>query len=95
MSEGGEARWCVVTGGRGFAARHLVEMLLRSAEWHVRIVDLPPSIKLESSEEEGEGGVLGIALRSGGALYVPADLRDKSQVVQGYHILRSLRSVVA
>ncbi|CAL5341004.1 unnamed protein product [Camellia sinensis] len=26
---GGEERWCVVTGGRGFAARHLVEMLIR------------------------------------------------------------------
>ncbi|KAK1313646.1 3beta-hydroxysteroid-dehydrogenase/decarboxylase isoform 2 [Acorus calamus] len=40
--EGGDAEGvCVVTGGRGFAARHLVEMLLRSPKWSlVRIADL-------------------------------------------------------
>lgn len=80
MAEG-EARWCVVTGGRGFAARHLVEMLIRSREWSVRIADLGPTIKLEQYEEEG---VLGDALRSGHAEYVCADLRNKAQVVKAF-----------
>ncbi|XP_058108583.1 3beta-hydroxysteroid-dehydrogenase/decarboxylase isoform X2 [Magnolia sinica] len=78
MAEGDE-RWCVVTGGRGFAARHLVEMLIQSGEWLVRIADLAPSIKLDPSEEEG---VLGDALQSGRAMYVSADLRNKAQVAK-------------
>ncbi|KAK9146882.1 hypothetical protein Sjap_006785 [Stephania japonica] len=75
---GGE-RWCMVTGGRGFAARHLVVMLLRSGNWSVRIADLGPSIKLEAYEEEG---ILGEAIRSGKAQYVSADLRNKAQVIK-------------
>ncbi|XP_028115946.1 3beta-hydroxysteroid-dehydrogenase/decarboxylase-like isoform X1 [Camellia sinensis] len=74
----GEERWCVVTGGRGFAARHLVEMLIRYM-FSVRIADLGPSIELDPSEDIG---TLGQALRSGRAQYVSADLRDKSQVLQ-------------
>ncbi|GMP97339.1 hypothetical protein CsSME_00045631 [Camellia sinensis var. sinensis] len=77
----GEERWCVVTGGRGFAARHLVEMLIRYDMFSVRIADLGPSIELDPSEDIG---TLGQALRSGRAQYVSADLRDKSQVLQGY-----------
>ncbi|KAK1313645.1 3beta-hydroxysteroid-dehydrogenase/decarboxylase isoform 2 [Acorus calamus] len=79
--DGGEVdRVCVVTGGRGFAARHLVEMLLRSPKWSVvRIADLGPSIRLDPAEEEGP---LGGAIRSGRAIYVSADLRDKLQVVK-------------
>uniref|UniRef100_A0A7N0VCL2 Reticulon-like protein n=1 Tax=Kalanchoe fedtschenkoi TaxID=63787 RepID=A0A7N0VCL2_KALFE len=72
-------RWCVVTGGRGFAARHLVEMLIRYEIFSVRIADLPPSIKLEPDEENG---MLGEALKSGRAQYVSFDLRDKAQVVK-------------
>lgn len=75
----GEQKWCVVTGGRGFAARHLVEMLIRSGRFSVRIADLGPSIKLEPSEEKG---LLGEALQSGRAEYVSADLRDKAQVLK-------------
>ncbi|KAK8960285.1 3beta-hydroxysteroid-dehydrogenase/decarboxylase isoform 2 [Platanthera guangdongensis] len=75
-------RWCVVTGGRGFAARHLVDMLLRSPEWHVRIADLSPSINLESHEETG---LLGDALRSGRASYASVDLRLKRQVFKAFH----------
>ncbi|XP_077228107.1 3beta-hydroxysteroid-dehydrogenase/decarboxylase-like [Tasmannia lanceolata] len=78
---GEEERWCVVTGGRGFAARHLVEMLIRSHKWFVRIADLGPTIKLDPNEEEGD---LGHALRSGRALYVTADLRNKAQVVEAF-----------
>ncbi|XP_020696244.1 3beta-hydroxysteroid-dehydrogenase/decarboxylase isoform X1 [Dendrobium catenatum] len=74
-------RWCAVTGGRGFAARHLVEMLLRSQEWCVRIADLGPSINLEPHEETG---VLGDALKSGRAAYVSADLRLKPQVFKAF-----------
>lgn len=77
---GGEERWCVVTGGRGFAARHLVEMLIRSGKWWVRIADLGPDINLDPYEEEG---LLGEALRSGRASYFSADLRNKAQVASG------------
>lgn len=73
-------RWCVVTGGRGFAARHLVEMLVRYEMFLVRIADLAPAIQLDPQEESG---VLGEAMRSGRVQYVSADLRDKSQVVKG------------
>ncbi|XP_059641180.1 3beta-hydroxysteroid-dehydrogenase/decarboxylase [Cornus florida] len=76
---GGEDRWCVVTGGRGFAARHLVVMLIRFEMFSVRIADLPPSIKLDPDEEKGP---LGEALRSGHAQYISTDLRDKSQVLK-------------
>ncbi|KAE8735281.1 3beta-hydroxysteroid-dehydrogenase/decarboxylase isoform 2 [Hibiscus syriacus] len=75
----GEERWCVVTGGRGFAARHLVEMLIKCDMFSVRIVDLPSKIDLESHEENG---LLGEALRSGRADYVSADLRHKAQVLK-------------
>ncbi|CAH9072435.1 unnamed protein product [Cuscuta europaea] len=76
---GGEERWSVVTGGRGFVARHLVEMLIRHGMFHVRVADLSPEISLEPHEENG---TLGQALRSGRAVYVPMDLRDKSQVLK-------------
>lgn len=77
---GGEEKWCVVTGGRGFAARHLVVMLIKYGMFSVRIADLGPTIKLD---EEEENGVLGEALKSGRAEYVSADLRDKAQVLKG------------
>ncbi|KAH6837097.1 3beta-hydroxysteroid-dehydrogenase/decarboxylase isoform 2 [Perilla frutescens var. hirtella] len=76
---GGEEKWCVVTGGRGFAARHLVAMLIKYGMFSVRIADLGPTIKLDEDEENG---VLGEALKSGRAEYVSADLRDKAQVVR-------------
>ncbi|CAF2316932.1 hypothetical protein BRARA_J00535 [Brassica rapa] len=74
-------RWCVVTGGRGFAARHLVEMLVRHEMFHVRIADLAPAIQLEAHEETG---LLGEAMRSGRVHYVSADLRDKAQVIKSF-----------
>ncbi|KAG5620595.1 hypothetical protein H5410_005813, partial [Solanum commersonii] len=74
-----QERWCVVTGGRGFAARHLVEMLIRYEMFQVRIADLGPAIKLEPDEEEG---TVGKAMRSGRAKYVSMDLRDKAQVLK-------------
>ncbi|KAJ6698279.1 3BETA-HYDROXYSTEROID-DEHYDROGENASE/DECARBOXYLASE ISOFORM 1 [Salix purpurea] len=75
----GEERWCVVTGGRGFAARHLVEMLIQYDLFSVRIADLEPQITLTTEEQNG---VLGHALKSGRANYVSADLRDKPQVLK-------------
>ncbi|XVE97784.1 hypothetical protein REPUB_Repub03eG0048600 [Reevesia pubescens] len=75
----GEERWCVVTGGRGFAARHLVEMLIKYDMFAVRIADLPSTIDLEPHEENG---LLGEALRSGRAHYVSTDLRQKAQVLK-------------
>jgi len=75
-----EDKWCVVTGGRGFAARHLVEMLIRHSEYSVRIADLEDSIVLDSAEQLG---LLGQALDSGRAQYVSVDLRNKAQVLKG------------
>lgn len=80
VMSGGEERWCVVTGGRGFAARHLVEMLIKYNMFSVRIADLGATIELEPHEEQG---VLGQALSSGCAQYFPVDLRHKFQVLQG------------
>ncbi|KAF3446130.1 hypothetical protein FNV43_RR11309 [Rhamnella rubrinervis] len=77
----GEEKWCVVTGGRGFAARHLVEMLIRYEMFSVRIADLGPTLDLEPTEEDG---VLGKALRSGRAQYVSTDLRRKDQVLKAF-----------
>jgi nucleoside-diphosphate-sugar epimerase len=73
-------RWCVVTGGRGFAARHLVEQLIRSGAWSVRIADLSPTITLDPYEEDG---LLEEAFRTGRAAYASADLRNKDQVIKG------------
>lgn len=73
-------RWCVVTGGRGFAARHLVEMLIRYDMFSVRIADLAPTIDLHPNEDKG---FLGQALRSARAVYVSMDLRNKANVVKG------------
>ncbi|XVF48788.1 hypothetical protein PTKIN_Ptkin03bG0216700 [Pterospermum kingtungense] len=75
----GEERWCVVTGGRGFAARHLVEMLIKLEMFAVRIADLPSTVDLEPYEDNG---VLGEAFRSGRAQYVSTDLRHKAQVLK-------------
>ena len=86
---GGEDRWCVVTGGRGFAARHLVEMLIRYDMFSVRVADLGPFIRLDPAEEKG---TLGQALQSGRAQYVSADLCDKSQVLKGHSIYPFLYS---
>ncbi|KAK4347665.1 hypothetical protein RND71_034004 [Anisodus tanguticus] len=72
--------------GRGFAARHLVEMLIRYEIYHVRIADLGPTIKLEPSEDKG---TLGNALQSGHAVYVSMDLLNKSQVLKAVSSLRN------
>ncbi|XP_013601109.1 PREDICTED: 3beta-hydroxysteroid-dehydrogenase/decarboxylase isoform 1-like [Brassica oleracea var. oleracea] len=76
-----ERWWCVVTGGRGFAARHLVEMLVRYQMFHVRIADLAPAVQLDAHEETG---LLGEAMRSGRVQYVSADLRNKAQVIKAF-----------
>ncbi|KAM7468332.1 hypothetical protein LguiB_015894 [Lonicera macranthoides] len=71
----GQERWCVVSGGRGFAPRHLVEMLIHYEMFSVCVANLGITLKLEPEEEKG---TLGDAIRTGRAQYV--DLRDKSQV---------------
>ncbi|XP_030926225.1 3beta-hydroxysteroid-dehydrogenase/decarboxylase-like [Quercus lobata] len=75
----GTERWCVVTGGRGFAARHLVEKLISYNMFLVRIADMGPTISLDPHEENG---TLGQALRSAQAVYVSMDLRNKDQVLK-------------
>ncbi|XP_051230545.1 3beta-hydroxysteroid-dehydrogenase/decarboxylase-like [Lolium perenne] len=74
-----EARWCAVTGGRGFMARHLVMALLRSGGWRVRITDLAPDAALEPTENDG---LLGAALRGGRAVYVAADVCELVQLTE-------------
>ncbi|XP_061374909.1 3beta-hydroxysteroid-dehydrogenase/decarboxylase isoform X2 [Gastrolobium bilobum] len=76
-----EDMWCVVTGGRGFAARHLVQMLIQYNTYSVRVADLGATIELEPAEETG---VLGQALRSGRAQYISLDLRNKDQVLKAF-----------
>ncbi|CAN0887769.1 3beta-hydroxysteroid-dehydrogenase/decarboxylase isoform 2 [Linum grandiflorum] len=79
MSGDDGGRLCVVTGGRGFAARHLIEMLIRLDKFLVRIADLAPAIELSPEEVDGD---LARALESGRATYVSMDLRNKPQVVK-------------
>ncbi|XP_030935969.1 probable disease resistance protein At5g66900 [Quercus lobata] len=67
----GTERWCVVIGGRGFAARHLVEKLISYNMFLVRIADMGPTINLDPHEENG---TLSQALRSAQAVYVSMDL---------------------
>lgn len=83
-----DEKWCVVTGGRGFAARHLVQMLIRYDVFRVRIADLGSTVDLEPYEENG---ILAEALSSGRAQYVAIDLRIKSQVLQGQYSPSSLK----
>ncbi|KAF8728936.1 hypothetical protein HU200_018235 [Digitaria exilis] len=76
-----EPRWCAVTGGRGFLARHLVAALLRSGEWRVRVADLAPGIVLGPDETEQ---LLGDALRDGRAIYAPADVCNLEQLTKAF-----------
>uniref|UniRef100_A0A0D9Z8N9 3-beta hydroxysteroid dehydrogenase/isomerase domain-containing protein n=1 Tax=Oryza glumipatula TaxID=40148 RepID=A0A0D9Z8N9_9ORYZ len=75
------ARWCAVTGGRGFMARHLVAALLRSGEWRVRVTDLAPAITLDPVEEKG---LLGEALRDGRAVYDSVNVCNITQLTKAF-----------
>ena len=75
-----ETRWCAVTGGRGFMARHLVAALLRSGEWRVRVTDLTPTLVLGPGETEE---IFGDALRDGRAIYASADVCNLEQLIKG------------
>uniref|UniRef100_A0ACD5TLA8 Uncharacterized protein n=4 Tax=Avena sativa TaxID=4498 RepID=A0ACD5TLA8_AVESA len=79
--EPADARWCAVTGGRGFVARHLVVGLLRSGDWRVRITDLGSVAVLEPTENDG---LLGAALRDGRAVYFSADVCQVAQLTQAF-----------
>ncbi|KAG0550779.1 hypothetical protein BDA96_01G366900 [Sorghum bicolor] len=74
-----ETRWCAVTGGRGFMARHLVAALLRSGEWRVRVTDLTPTLVLGPGETEE---IFGNALRDGRAVYASADVCNLEQLIK-------------
>ncbi|TKV95645.1 hypothetical protein SEVIR_9G376200v4 [Setaria viridis] len=76
-----EARWCAVTGGRGFMARHLVAALLRSGKWRVRVTDLAPAIVLGPGEVEA---LLSDALRDGRAVYARADICNVDQLIEAF-----------
>jgi nucleoside-diphosphate-sugar epimerase len=70
---------CVVTGGRGFLAKCVVQKLLEEGRFVVRIVDLAPNISLTTEEFTGE---LGHGLETGRVQYAQCDIRDKKQVVE-------------
>ncbi|WVZ72138.1 hypothetical protein U9M48_020647 [Paspalum notatum var. saurae] len=76
-----EEKWCAVTGARGFMARHLVAALLRSGEWHVRLTDLAPVVKLGPGENEA---LLADALRDGRAVYASVDVRNLDQLIEAF-----------
>jgi sterol-4alpha-carboxylate 3-dehydrogenase (decarboxylating) len=84
-----ESKWCAVTGGRGFMARHLVAALLRSGEWCVRITDLAPEATLDDAEKEG---LLGAALRDGRAVYASTDVCDLAQLTRGSLFMSIIQS---
>ncbi|XP_051218418.1 3beta-hydroxysteroid-dehydrogenase/decarboxylase-like [Lolium perenne] len=76
-----EARWCAVTGGRGFMARHMVLALLRSGRWRVRIMDLRADAALTPEEDDG---LLGAALRDGRAVYISANVCELAQLTKAF-----------
>ncbi|KAL6878215.1 hypothetical protein ACP4OV_012385 [Aristida adscensionis] len=76
------ARWCAVTGGRGFMARHLVAALLRSGEWRVRVTDLAPAVVPRPDDDTDVE--LQAALQDGRAAYVSADVRDLAQMINAF-----------
>ncbi|CAD6203964.1 unnamed protein product [Miscanthus lutarioriparius] len=74
-------KWCAVTGGRGYMARHLVAALLRSGEWHVRVTDLAPSLVLGPGETED---LLRDALGDGRAVYASVDVCNLEQLTTAF-----------
>ncbi|KAL6878457.1 hypothetical protein ACP4OV_012627 [Aristida adscensionis] len=77
-----EERWCAVTGGRGFMARHLVAALLRSGEWRVRVTDLAPAVVPRPDDDTDVE--LQAALRDGRAVYATADVCSLEQLTQAF-----------
>eukprot|EP00850_Spirogloea_muscicola_P007110 SM000035S13090 [mRNA] locus=s35:371070:374934:- [translate_table: standard] len=72
---------CLVTGGRGFVARHLVARLLEAGGWRsVRILDLEPGPLVLAPDEAG--GPLAAALLSGRAAYLQGDVTQPAQVLR-------------
>ncbi|KAL2650983.1 hypothetical protein R1flu_019111 [Riccia fluitans] len=87
MAMGSDTEVALVTGGRGFAARHLVNQLLQKTEYHVRIMDLAPQITLTNEELEG---LLGEAVATNRVAYISADLRNRDHVFdacKGVHVV--------
>ncbi|XP_021307015.1 3beta-hydroxysteroid-dehydrogenase/decarboxylase-like isoform X1 [Sorghum bicolor] len=76
-----EARWCAVTGGRGFMARYLVAALLRSGEWRVRVTDLAPTLVFGPGETEE---ILSDALCNGRATYTSVDVCNLDQLTKAF-----------
>lgn len=70
---------CVVTGGRGFLAKVVVQKLLEEGRFVVRIVDLAPSMTLTDEELMGD---LGHGVQMGRVQYVSCDIRNRQQVVE-------------
>ncbi|KAJ7284218.1 hypothetical protein O6H91_08G071200 [Diphasiastrum complanatum] len=77
MAKGREI--CLVTGGRGFVAQQLVQKLVESERWMVRIMDLAPRARVL---EEELLSPLQEAFLDGEAEYVSADLRNRHRVFE-------------
>lgn len=81
----------MVTGGRGFMARHLVAALLRSGQWFVLVTDLAAAIELGPGETEE---LLSYALHDGRAVYSSVDICSLGQLIRGEYILHDKDSIV-
>ncbi|KAG0571474.1 hypothetical protein KC19_VG014300 [Ceratodon purpureus] len=77
MGEASEV--CVVTGGRGFLAKTVVQKLLEEGRFVVRIVDLASNMSLTDEELTGE---LGHGLGTGRVQYMSCDICSKEQLVE-------------
>ncbi|KAJ9698803.1 hypothetical protein PVL29_007734 [Vitis rotundifolia] len=75
-----------------FAARYLVEMLICSRRFSVRIAGLGPSTKLGPSEENGP---LGETLQSDYVEYVSVGFRDEAQVLKARQEAKVVSHMVA
>ncbi|XP_058102491.1 3beta-hydroxysteroid-dehydrogenase/decarboxylase-like isoform X4 [Magnolia sinica] len=72
-------RICTVLGGRSFIGRSLVQLLLKSEQWTVRIAGSAPSLILDRKEQNS---ILSDAVSIGRASYFQVDVREKSQVCE-------------
>lgn len=84
-----DLKTCAVLGGRGFVGRALVERLLRLGNWIVRVADSYKSPELKPSES-----LLADAFASGRASYFQVDVRDKSQIIEGTHLVYAFYWIV-
>eukprot|EP00245_Coleochaete_scutata_P012197 TRINITY_DN4703_c0_g1_i2.p1 TRINITY_DN4703_c0_g1~~TRINITY_DN4703_c0_g1_i2.p1 ORF type:complete len:564 (-),score=109.67 TRINITY_DN4703_c0_g1_i2:286-1977(-) len=69
----------LVTGGRGFLGRYVVNKLLEKGGVKVKIVDIAPELMLDEQESSG---LLGRMLYEKEAEYISADVRSSAQLIR-------------